>query len=418
MDQLKIFKEISKLVTTYDSIPRALVDKFFTTKVKHPIKNAIQNAFKQINDEHAVRIIIEEIEKKIVILESSSVNDQYYFISCLNEASQSFKIVLRAISEKSMGIINFLISVLTSFFNELKANASPSEKGIIAFRIHSTIQAILCCIKNCIESSEKFVLISQFKIIADLCLELLTRDDILIDTKNVCGMLIVMRNNLCNESAHMDIIRDENEDCIKRLCLISGATLIGESDAENFKEFCEVLEKIYMENSVDGQIVIAISLLFMQISKKLQDIDSNEYKATKIIINFSFSNIEHSVDLIRHQVKACLKNLLEIKNENISEMIFERISSLSSIAVQAIVIQSILSATSIESILTRLPNIQSAFLTSLHKYKENIFSCYEVLSSKYYDEVQSFEKWHGKIIQPIIDEMNRNCDGRGGCFIL
>jgi hypothetical protein len=27
--------------------------------------------------------------------------------------------------------------------------------------------------------------------------------------------------------------------------------------------------------------------------------------------------------------------------------------------------------------------------------------------------VQSFEKWHEKIIQPIIDEMNGNGDGKG-----
>jgi hypothetical protein len=108
-----------------------------------------------------------------------------------------------------------------------------------------------------------------------------------------------------------------------------------------------------------------------------------------------------------------LKHLLETKNEKISDLIFEKISSLSSIAVQAIVIQSISSATSIESILARLPSIQGEFLASLHKCKENIFSCYEALSCKYYDEVQSFEKWHEKIIQPIIDEMNGNGDGKG-----
>lgn len=360
-----------------------------------------------------MKIINEEIEGIILKLESSTVDDRYHFINCLNEAAQCFKVVLRAICEKPECVVNFLVSTMKFFLMELKSNVSPSEMSKKSNQLHSTIQAILCCIKNCIENSEKFVLDSQFQIITDLCLEILTRDDILIDTKNVCAMLIVMRNNLCNTTAHMEIIRDENEDCIKRLCLILGTCLVGKFNAENTEEHCEILEKIFIKNSVDGQILSAISKLFMQISKKIQDIKMENDKCFKIIVNFSFTNIEYKMDIVRHQVKTSLKNLLETKDERISNIIFDKISSLSSIGVQAIIIQSIVPAISIESILSRFPNIQKTFLSSLHQCSENIFSCYEVMSCKYYDEVQSFEKWHEKIIQPIIDELNRNRDGKG-----
>lgn len=355
-----------------------------------------------------MKIINEEIEKKILMLDSSTADDQYHFISCLNESSQIFKLVIRAISNKPEIVTDFLISMLISFYNQLKHNLSPPETSKIANRLHNTLQAFLSCVKLCVENTEKFTLNTKFQTIADLCMNLLIRDDILIDTKNICGMLIVLKNNLCNESEHLDIIRDENEDWTKRLCLISGLTLVDTNDEKICEELCIILQRIYTQNSVDHHIVIAISRIYMQISKKLQNDESS-----KIIINFSFSNIEHSVDLVRHHIKATLKNILEVGNEKTSDCVFENILLISTVEVQAIVVQSILTAKPIELILTKLPNILTEFLASLHKCIENIFTCYEVLSCKYYDEVQSFEKWHTKIIQPIIDEIKKNHEGKG-----
>lgn len=418
MQQLKDFKDLAKFKIDDDIILRCLIKLYFTAKVKHPIKNCILNAFRDVDYEISYRLINEVLPKMILNLQH---DESHHMISCINEASKSFKIALKVIGQNPEKVMEFLTSMLKLIYDELKNERSPSEKNKISVKLHAAIQAIICCAKSHLQEKgiAQFEIENYFKIITDICMNILNEKDLSMDTKNNCGILIVMRNDIINDESHYNLIKNEDENCFKRLCLISGVVLILkiENDQVILTEMCQELSAIFSTYSVDSQVVIAVSRLFVQVTKKLLDENGSKYfdncHMAAIIINISLANIEHTIDAVKHLSKNSLKNLIECGEINSFDILFLGLKK-SSITVQAAVIQSIISVTSVHRIFKEMPNLQSSFLSSIYKYKENILTCYELISNKCYDEFsQSFDEWFATVIQPIIEELTKNHEAQG-----
>lgn len=189
-------------------------------------------------------------------------------ISCINEAARSFKIVLKVIGQNPEKIMEFLTSMLKLIYDELKNEQSPSEINKISSQLHAVIQAIFSCVKSHIQERGKYAIRIEnyFKIISDICTDLLSERDLSMDTKSNCGILIVMRNDVVNDTSHYDLIKNKDENSFKRLCLISGVilTLKIEDSVEIFDniailtDVCKVLDEIFSTNSVDSLVVIAV----------------------------------------------------------------------------------------------------------------------------------------------------------------
>ena len=145
VDQIKLFKNLSQQVDDDGSISRIFFNIYFTARVKHPAKAFAQSSFRKLEEEKALKIISEEMKMKIESFQNSTMNDRNHFISCLNEASQNFKIIFKGTSETTL---IFLVKTLEGFYAQLHEDVSPSEKNLIANHLHSTIQIILCCLRS------------------------------------------------------------------------------------------------------------------------------------------------------------------------------------------------------------------------------------------------------------------------------
>ena len=321
--------------------------------------------------------------------------------------------------------MEFLTAMLKLIFNDHKNERSPSEKNKISLQLHAVIQAIISCVKSHLQENGKqnLEIENYFKVITDICIDLLSEDHLSMDIKNNCGILIVMRNNVINDESHYTLIRNNDEDCFKRLCLISGVILVLEIE-DNIAilfEICKVLDEIFSTNSVDSLVVIAVLRLFVQITKKIFEEASDSFHSmcndiASLMINISLINIEHPVDSIKHLSKNTLKNLMEWEDHNSFKMLFNKLKK-SSISVQTAVIQSIIPVTSANRIFREMPDLKSTLLSSIHQYKENILTCYELISCKCYDE-SAFDEWFETIIQPIIEELKNNQEAQGeGTFL-
>lgn len=413
VQQLKDFKELTKI--NDERLLRSFLKIYFTAKVRHPIKNCIFNVFKEIEFGKSFRIINEVIPKMISNLQ---LEERHNMINCIIEASQSFKIVLKVIGRNPEKVMEFLIAMLKLIFDEHKNERSPSEKNKISLQLHAVIQAIISCVKSHLQEYGKHSLRIEdyFKIITDICLDLLSEGDLSMDIKNNCGILIVMRNKIIKDESHLTLIRNNDEDCFKRLCLLSGVILMLEieDNIDTLFEICNILDEIYSTNSVDSLVVIAVLRLFVQLTKKIfEDTTDNFfcmcYDIAVIMINISLINIEHPVDSIKHLSKNTLKNLME--DGNSFRLLLNKLEK-ASISVQTAVIQSIIPVTSAQRIFHGMPDLQSTLLSSIHQYKENILTCYELISCNYYDE-SNFDEWFETIIQPIIEELKQNEEAQG-----
>lgn len=308
LQQLKDFKDFIKLKTHDDDVLKSFVDLYFTARVKHPIKNCIQIAFKDICFEKMSKIVGDVIREKIKMTCKNS-----NLVDCINETTQNFKMVLKIIGSDPENIVEFLSTTLKKQYDELETEISPSEKIKISIKIHATIQAIMSCVKSHLHEKGKggFEVNQQLKEICQSSMIILSHEDIPMDTKTNCGMLIVLRNDLINDDVHFKLVRDKNENIFKRLSLISGITLIYDVNIKVITEMCEILEEIFLTNSVDSQIAIAVFRLFVQISKKFLDSKIHSVEIEAIIIKVSFSNIEHNIDTVKHLSKNSLRNLME-----------------------------------------------------------------------------------------------------------
>lgn len=397
--QIKDFKKLSEIKIQNKELIKLIADLYFTLQVKNPIKNCIQKVFDGTCIEESTKIISKVIEKEIDI-------ENPHFIDCLNESSQNFKLLLKTIGKNPKNVINFLIRILQHLYVDLKAGPSPLERNKIGIRLHAVIQAIMSCLKSHLNEIEKddFQISEEFKIINEICMDLLCLSDISLDIRNNCGMLIVLRSNLVGDDFYMEIIRDSTNFCMKRLCLISGVLLAQDVDIQLLNEICVILKELTLIKSVDPQVVIATSRLMMQISKKSLDSKIINNEIASIILEYAFSNIEHNIDVVKILSKNSLKHLLENDQLDVQNMVFKKIKDITSIMSKASIIQSIIGSISVKKIISVLPDFQISLLCALNKNKENIFTCYELMSKKYYQE-NSFEEWYSKIIQPIINHM-------------
>ena len=267
-----------------------------------------------------VKCLKNSLDMLVTNVDKSSMEDCYHIISCLNESSQNFKHCIRAVGEKVDVIIVFIRNLVDIYDAILKdLHSSPAQKNEISIRFHHCIQSVIFCMKNYLIGAEviESIVKSNLDSIVAICYGLLENPELPMDTKTNCGILIVMQSKLSNENLYMDRIYDEEESCANRLCLIIGAISAMENSSNNFGFFAKIsniLKDIFDKNSVDPAIILCVSRCFVQITKKItlvKDFDESVHSIDSIsttALSFSFLNLEHYMDSIRHLSRDTFKN--------------------------------------------------------------------------------------------------------------
>ena len=360
------------------------------------------------------------------------MEDCYHIISCLNESSQNFKPCIRAVGEKVDVIIVFIKELVDIYDVQLKElHLSPAQKNEISIRFHHCIQSVIFCMKNYLIGAaeiESIVKVNLDSIVAT-CYELLVNPELPMDTKTNCGILIVMQSKLSNENRYIDRIFDENESCANRLCLITGAiSAISamENSSDNFvflEKISNILREIFDKNSVDPAIILSVSRCFVQITKKLtlvKDFDESVYSIDSIAttaLSFSFLNLEHYMDSIRHLARDTFKNIAEASTKfnavKVKDLIFELILLVTSMSLKSIMIMTICAGIKVETILEKMPNIKNLLLMSIEDNlvpNQNVINCYESLLTQSFVGCD-FDQWFSFWMMPVIDQYLKSDPG-------
>lgn len=376
-----------------------------------------------------VQCLKNNLEIMVTSVDKSSMDDCYHIISCLNEASQNFKPCIIAVGEKVDVIIVFIKKLVAVYDDILKdLHLSPAQKNEISIRFHHCIQSVIFCMKNylsgaaVVESTVK----SNLDAIVAICYGLLENPDLPMDTKTNCGILIVMQSKLSNENQYMNRIYDEEESCANRLCLIIGAISAMENSSDNFAFFAKIsniLKDIFDKNSVDPAIILSVSRCFVQITKKLtlvKDFDESLHTIDSIAttaLTFSFLNLEHYMDSIRHLARDTFKNIAEASTKfnavKVKDLIFELILLVSSMSLKSIMIMTICAGIKTKLILEKIPNLRDLLLMSIEENlvpNQNIINCYESLLNQSFIDCD-FDQWFSFWMIPVIDQYLKSAPG-------
>ncbi|KAG5680598.1 hypothetical protein PVAND_010093 [Polypedilum vanderplanki] len=416
---LKHFKELTtKIKSTWcnDKCLRKLISIYFTAKIKHPVKHSIQSFLNQVNNEDtSIEIFNEEFKKQIIHYKNLSLDEQYTFVSCLNEMSQNFNLAEKSSGLQSELLLEFLLSIVKLYIEALQKEFSPSMKNEISHRLHNSIQATIFCTKCHLSERKCYdnvkILLKSF---VDICMNLLDCNEISLETKNICAILILIYNNKISQNEHhINIIQNENENALKRLCLMFGMMTVQQNlDVINYENLTNILMKIYTQNSNENIIISMTARLFVQITKKISLMKLNEFSShlrsiTKSTLSIAFLNLEYYMESVRYLAKDSLRNLIDIGTKINSTImideIFKAILS-TSFNTQTVVIYAIHSSIAIIDVLQRLPDFQLLILSSITTNKENKMNCYEGLSKKFQKE-NSFDEWYSTFIIPLIEKI-------------
>ncbi|CAO1416842.1 unnamed protein product [Diamesa serratosioi] len=429
--KLAFFIKQENLPELKEKIVNLLIKIYFGVQIKHPVKDTIACSFNQLKDYELliVKCLKENLDDLVRSVDKSSMEDCYHIISCLNESSQNFKPCIRAVGEKVHVIIVFIKELVDIYDVQLKElHLSPAQKNEISIRFHHCIQSVIFCIKNYligaseIESTVKINLDS----IVTTCYELLVNPELPMDTKTNCGILIVMQSKLSNEKRYIDRIYDEDESCANRLCLITGAISAMDNSSDNFVFFAKIsniLKDIFDKNSVDPAIILSVSRCFVQITKKMtlvKDFDESLHTIDSIAttaLSFSFLNLEHYMDSIRHLARDTFKNIAEASTKfnavKVKDLIFELILLVTSMSLKSIIIMTICAGIKVDTILEKIPNLISLLLMSIEDNlvsNQNIINCYESLLTQSFVGCD-FEKWFSFWMMPVIDQYLKSAPG-------
>lgn len=434
-DYLKHFKNITNKLKTdgfNEFHLRKLIEIYFKIHGKHQLKNSIQIFFNHLpeNEEQAMHVVTNQLTQQIEYYRNAPFDERFNLVSFINDLSQNFRIAIRAIAIQADAVLGFLKTIIKYFNEHIQLEASPTKKIELSHRLHNSFQAYIFCLKShmneqgdrCLEAVDK-----EFSEIIVICMNILDRDDgVSVETKNICAMLIVMRNLVClKNSSHLEFISNEKESAVKRLCITFGVIQIMNQnvDIALLDYLCSTMEKIYSTNSTDRSIIFAVSRSISLLTKKIVASSANEYclhlqSITRSIMSVAFLNLEHYIESVRHYSRDSLRNIVEIgmkindKERLMLKEIFQKINSISSVCLQAIVVHAIYSALPISEIIRRMPLFLVSLLKSIGLNKEHKLSCYKLLANESHKE-NVFDEWFNHFIQPIIEILkccNRNDD--------
>lgn len=357
-------------------------------------------------------------------MKADSSEDYSHFISCLNEASQNFRPAIKAVGQQ-VEIIIVLINELTKTCErELKTSISPSQKNEVSHRLHCALQAAIFCVKNYINDSttHSTTVKKHFKSLSVNCDQLIDNEDLPMDVKNNCAMLIVLHSVLTEENDHIKWIRDEKSSVDKKLCLIFGVISTLNSENIDFKLFVDItniLKDVFIKSPTDPARLQSVCRSFMQITKKISNIKISESESStylhsifKTTLSVAFINLDHHMDSTRFMMKETIKNLAAtslkiIDDDSLTNRIFHEINQLPNVNLKSVAVLTISTIISGYQILHRLPSFHKFLLRAVSEnisYNHNLINCYEALANSTHRETK-FETWFLDFVDEVLNFM-------------
>ncbi|CAK1543288.1 unnamed protein product [Leptosia nina] len=433
--QLSVLKNIVTDTNNLEDNIKFLVIVFLQTEAKHPIKNFItrfvtKNSHIQEMFSKALMLKISSLIDKNVVNHRTCKDVVMKLASCI----ENFPAGATAIRMLEMPLIYYLKECLKCCVKLLSENAlSPTEKTELFNLSHLTLRLLLHIIQKC---SQKTPVTDIFQELKKSVKYILFDVDTPMDTKSVCGMLIVAIHVLENGAdSWIDILSSqEKEEELKdmlendsaKLSLYSAIVTVVPVHKLYTKHVDEEVAVLMLIKKIlvtgermcsDSTFTLGVTRSLVHISKSLDKSGEIGIKAMDRLLVFMWSHLEHYMDSVRHLTAQMLNNIIKysalLKRQGNESAVSNIITSLNSLDRHRksfyLTLTSLANELGALYLLNVLPNIINDVICALHvqAVQASATTFLEVLLQKQIKESSSqviYENW----VCPILLHVRTN----------
>ncbi|XP_045500038.1 thyroid adenoma-associated protein homolog [Colias croceus] len=329
-NQLSILKTIvDNNVDAYDvQTIKFFVIVFLHAEAKHPVKSFLSRCVTKNKS-------IEEPFAKVLSIEIESMvkevpTDYKNYIDTVSKTAtcvENFPAGAIAIKNVELFLAVYLNNCLGCGVETLRNNSlSPTEKNELFNLVHLTLRLLLYIVQKV--NNNKEAMLPLFQSIRNSVKEILFDDEAPMDTKSVCGMLLVGMHVLENgEDSWVDLLSESvtnlldmlSNDAAKLSLYSAIATVVSVNQLHTTKVANDIAVIVLLDNimaigermSAESAFTLGVTRSLVQISKSLETANDLGLKLIDRLLIFVWSHLEHYMDSVRHLTAQMLNNIVK-----------------------------------------------------------------------------------------------------------
>ncbi|XP_038212877.1 thyroid adenoma-associated protein homolog [Zerene cesonia] len=329
-NQLSILKTIvNNNVDAYDvQTIKFFVIVYLHAEAKHPVKSFLSRCVtknKSIEDpfSKALSLEIESMVKENPTDHKSYIDTVSKIATCV----ENFPAGAIAIKNVELFLAVYLFNCLSCCVETLRSNnLSPTEKNELFNLVHLTLRLLLYLVQKVHHNKE--AMIKLFPNIRSSVKEILFDDEAPMDTKSVCGLLLVGMHLLENdEDSWVDLLSESvsnlqdmlSNDSAKLSLYSAIVTVVPVNQLHTKTVGNEVAVCVLLDNimavgermSAHSTFTLSVTRSLVQISKSLDKAKDLGLTLIDRLLVFVWSHLEHYMDSVRHLTAQMLNNIVK-----------------------------------------------------------------------------------------------------------
>ncbi|XP_068631525.1 tRNA (32-2'-O)-methyltransferase regulator THADA [Battus philenor] len=445
-EQLAVLKD---KLNSHDKLNlRLLVLIFLQAEMKHPVKCFLMRYITKNDDlEDSFSDCLAEEILSHISKENFDINFHMEFVPKLASCIENFPAGALAIKKVEKTLAEYLTQCLHSCVTNLSCikSLSPTEKNEIFNLVHLTLRLQLIIVQK-LDSMESYLVVIFDRNALNIK-ELLFDQDVPMDTKSVCGILLISMCLLRNgPNSWIQILEAKNcweysdilENNAGKLSLYSAlvtvvpaAQLSGQILAEEsaLLTITNNILAIGEESSSDSTLTLGVTRTLVQISKSLGRTSSGVLglRLVDCLLTFVWSHLEHYMDSVRHLTAQALANIVrycaELKKKGDSKALDNLFKALESLDRSRksyyVSLTALTSQLGASCILDRVPNAICNLIQALdvQAIQASATTCMEILLQSH-SRSSSSEALYRSWVKPIlVHVMARDVDSAVLCIL-
>ncbi|CAH3975488.1 unnamed protein product [Pieris brassicae] len=325
--QLSSLKEIFLSETCNNENLRFLVIVFLQAEQKHPVKSFLSRCIaKNIDIQEAFSVLLSKEITCMMQSQFTSYRDYKDVVTKLATCIENFPPGAASFKNLEVSLAYYFRDCLCCVVSTLSSNTlSPTEKTELFNLSHLTLRLLLYIVQKV---GDKDKIVCTFEEITRSVKCILFDEDAPMDTKSVCGMLLVAMYILENgDTSWIDLLSSSTHNSSLEELLSNNAAMLSLYSAIATVVPVQQLHLMHVGTGVavivlidhilaigermssDSTFTLGVTRSLVHISKSL-DKSSMGVKVTDCLLVFVWAHLEHYMDSVRHLTSQMLSNIV------------------------------------------------------------------------------------------------------------